>query len=69
MFILYNLVRVGNKFSKIKMKIGDIQTNNILLNEDGKMKLINIDPCQAEVFSNGLTILYAATLRDFNKIY
>lgn len=40
-YVLYNLVRAGNKFEILKQKIGDIHPNNILINEDGQTAIIS----------------------------
>lgn len=40
-YVLYNLVRAGNKFELLKQKIGDIHPNNILINEDGQTAIIS----------------------------
>lgn len=34
-YLLYNIVRAGNKFELLKKKIGNIHPRNILINESG----------------------------------
>lgn len=41
-YLLYNIVRAGQKFEKIKRKIGDVRPNNILINDDGQIKVLSI---------------------------
>ena len=41
-YVLYNLIRAGNKFELLKEKIGDIHPNNILINEDGQTAIISL---------------------------
>ena len=106
-YLLYNIVRAGQKFEHLKRKIGNVHPSNILINESGQIKLIStcslpgeqnnyeflleaqnddkaivflapeeinndliqkgtypshVDPCLAEVFSIGVTILSSGTL-------
>lgn len=35
------MVRAGNKFERIKKKVGNIHPNNILINDDGQIKIIS----------------------------
>lgn len=35
------MVRAGTKFEKIKQKIGDVHPYNVLINDDGQIKLIS----------------------------
>ena len=35
------MVRAGSTFEKYHMKIGDIHPNNIVMNDDGLIKLIS----------------------------
>jgi hypothetical protein len=39
-YLLYNMIRAGNKFERIKRKIGNMHPNNILINDDGQIKII-----------------------------
>lgn len=34
------MIRAGNKFERIKKKIGNMHPNNILINDDGQIKII-----------------------------
>lgn len=113
-YLLYNIVRAGQKFEHLKRKIGNVHPSNILINESGQIKIIStcslpgeqnnydyllesqndsnvivflapeeinndlmqkgtypshVDPCLAEVFSIGLTILSSGTLEDCDTIY
>lgn len=106
-YLLYNIVRAGQKFEHLKRKIGNVHPSNILINESGQIKIIStcslpgeqtnydilleaqndtnvvvylapeeinndliqkgtypshVEPCLAEVFSIGLTILSSGTL-------
>ena len=40
-YLLYNIVRAGNKFELLKKKIGNIHPRNILINESGQIKIIS----------------------------
>ena len=40
-YLLYSMVRAGTKFEKMKQKIGDVHPFNILINDDGQIKLIS----------------------------
>ena len=40
-YLLYNIVRAGFKFEKIKKKIGDVNPHNILINDDGQVKVLS----------------------------
>ena len=40
-YLLYNIVRAGFKFEKIKKKIGDVNPHNILINDDGQIKVLS----------------------------
>ena len=40
-YLLYNIVRAGYKFEKIKKKIGDVNPHNILINDDGQIKVLS----------------------------
>jgi len=40
-YLLYSMVRAGTKFEKIKQKIGDVHPYNVLINDDGQIKLIS----------------------------
>ena len=35
------MIRAGNKFERVKSKVGDVHPSNILINEDGQVKLIS----------------------------
>lgn len=41
-YLLYNIVRAGNKFEKIGKKIGDVRPENVLINDEGQIKVISI---------------------------
>ena len=41
-YLLYNIVRAGHKFEKIKKKVGDVRPYNILINEDGQIKVLSV---------------------------
>jgi serine/threonine protein kinase len=113
-YLLYNIVRAGQKFEHLRRKIGNVHPSNILINESGQIKIIStcslpgelnsyeyllesqndsnaivylapeeinndlmqkgtypshVDPCLAEVFSIGLTILSSGTLEDCDTVY
>lgn len=112
-YLLYNIVRAGQKFEHLRRKIGNVHPSNILINESGQIKIIStcslpgeqnnydtlleaqneptivflapeeinndlmqkgtypshVDPCLAEVFSIGLTILSSGTLEDCDLVY
>ena len=40
-YLLYNIVRAGHKFEKVKKKVGDVSPNNILINDDGQIKVLS----------------------------
>lgn len=40
-YLLYNIIRAGNKFEKIKKKIGDVNPHNVLINDDGQIKVLS----------------------------
>ena len=40
-YLLFNIVRAGQKFQLFKKKIGNIHPNNILINENGQVKVIS----------------------------
>lgn len=40
-YLLYNMIRAGNKFERSRAKIGDVHPNNILINDDGQVKVIS----------------------------
>ena len=40
-YLLYNIIRAGYKFEKIKKKIGDVNPHNILINDDGQIKVLS----------------------------
>ena len=40
-YLLYSMVRAGSKFEKIKSKIGDVHPFNVLINDDGQIKLLS----------------------------
>lgn len=40
-YLLYNMIRAGNKFHKLKQKIGDVNPNNVLINDDGQIKVLS----------------------------
>lgn len=40
-YLLYNFIRAGNKFEKINKKIGDMRPNNVIINDDGQIKVIS----------------------------
>ena len=113
-YLLYNIVRAGQKFEHLRRKIGNVHPSNILINESGQIKIIStcslpgelnnydtllesqndanvivylapeeinndlmqkgtypshVDPCLAEVFSIGLSILSSGTLEDCDSVY
>lgn len=39
-YLLYNIIRAGNKFEKIGKKIGDVNPHNVVINDDGQIKVI-----------------------------
>lgn len=40
-YLLYSIIRAGNKFEKLKKKIGDVSPYNILINDDGQIKVLS----------------------------
>ena len=40
-YLFYNLIRAGSIFEKYNAKVGDIHPSNILINNDGLVKLIS----------------------------
>jgi hypothetical protein len=40
-YLLYTLIRAGSKFEKYHAKIGDVHPTNILINNDGLVKVIS----------------------------
>lgn len=40
-YLLYNMIRAGNKFEKLKKKIGDINPHNVVINDDGQIKVVS----------------------------
>lgn len=40
-YLLYNIIRAAQKFEKNKRKIGDINPLNILINDDGQIKILS----------------------------
>ena len=54
-YLLYNIIRAGNKFEKIKKKMGDVSPHNILINDDGQIKVLS-------------TISLPSELNNFQKI-
>lgn len=40
-YLLYNIVRAGQKFEHLKRKIGNVHPSNILINESGQIKIIS----------------------------
>jgi hypothetical protein len=42
-YLLYNIARAGKEYEKHDRKIGDIQPGNIVINEDGQIKIISVD--------------------------
>lgn len=41
-YLLYNIIRAGNKFERINQKIGDVSPHNVIINDDGQIKVISI---------------------------
>jgi len=41
-YLLYNLVRTGNKFEKVNKKIGDVTPRNILIDDNGQTKIFSV---------------------------
>jgi serine/threonine protein kinase len=41
-YLLYNLVRAGNKFEAMGKKVGDINPHNVLINDNGQIKAIAV---------------------------
>lgn len=35
------MIRAANKFEKVKRKIGDVNPSNILINDDGQIKVLS----------------------------
>ena len=40
-YLLYNMIRAGNKFEKSRKKIGDVSPRNVLINDEGQIKLLS----------------------------
>jgi RIO-like serine/threonine protein kinase len=40
-YLLYNITRAGSKFEKIGKKVGDISPHNVLINDNGLIKVIS----------------------------
>lgn len=40
-YLLYNMVRAAKEFERINEKVGDIRPANVVINEDGQVKLIS----------------------------
>jgi serine/threonine protein kinase len=40
-YLLYNIVRAGQKFEHLRRKIGNVHPSNILINESGQIKIIS----------------------------
>ena len=40
-YLLYNLIRAGNKAEQIHKKIGDIHPKNILIDDNGQTKIFS----------------------------
>ena len=40
-YLLYNMIRASQKFEKEKRKIGDISPHNVLINDDGQIKILS----------------------------
>ncbi len=40
-YLLYNIIRAGNKFQKIGKKVGDVNPHNVVINDDGQIKVIS----------------------------
>ena len=40
-YLLYNLVRAGAKFERSHSKVGDVHPRNILINNDGLIKVMS----------------------------
>ena len=40
-YLLYNMVRAGQKFEDFKKKIGNVHPRNVLINESGQIKMIS----------------------------
>jgi hypothetical protein len=41
-YLLYNIIRAANKFEKMNKKIGDVNPKNIVINENGQIKVISL---------------------------
>lgn len=41
-YLLYNIVRAGNKFERLNQKIGDVNPHNVIINDDGQIKVISV---------------------------
>lgn len=41
-YLLYSMVRAASKFEKNKSKIGDVHPFNVLINDDGQIKLLSV---------------------------
>ena len=42
-YILYSLMRAGSLYEKTDKKIGDVQPANIVINEEGNIKVVSVD--------------------------
>ena len=40
-FLLYSIIRVGKRFELVNEKIGDVHPFNILVNDEGMIKMIS----------------------------
>jgi hypothetical protein len=40
-YVLYNITRAGSKFERIAKKVGDISPHNVLINDNGQIKVIS----------------------------
>ena len=51
-YLLFSLVAAKKSMADLHLKVGDIRPENVFLNEDGKIKVANLDswPCQISNF-------------------
>ena len=67
-YLLYNMIRAGNKFERIKKKVGNMHPNSILINDDGQIKIISTCSIPGEL-DNFEAMVHSHQAQAFLGIY